>query len=107
MPIYEFVCPVKRCHRTAELLCSHSDIERKLPVCLQHMVLMVRVYSAPALITGTAGQKQLLAKKQSQRKTRSRAHFKNEVLKTIKDPGERRHFERKYKNTKKVDHTKL
>lgn len=55
----------------------------------------------------TVSEKELLAAKQNQRKTRSRAHFKNEVLPTIKDPGERRHFEKKFANTKNVDHEKI
>lgn len=60
------------------------------------------------MLQGTSvSQSDLLKQKQQQRKTRSRAHFKNEVLPKIKDPHAKRHFDRKYKDTKKIDHEKL
>lgn len=114
MPIYEFKCPKSRCKYHKDEYFGSSDvlstlnneaIKRDLGIiCPKHNLVLDRVYSVPAVITN---QKQSLSKKQEQRKTRSRAHFKNEVLPKIKDPGERRHFEAKFKNTKKVDHTKL
>lgn len=60
------------------------------------------------MIGGTSvSEKDLLNQKQQQRKLRSRAHFKNEVLPTIKDPHAKKHFEKKYKGTKNIDHEKL
>jgi len=114
MPVYEFKCPRKGCqfHKdeyfsTSEVLPSLNNkaVKKDLGlICPTHNIALDRVYSVPAVITN---QSTSLQKKQQQRKTRSRAHFKNEVLPTIKDPAERRHFEKKYKNTKNVDHTKL
>lgn len=104
MPLYEFKCEM--CERVETVLCSFDQLKNKTPKCIKHGK-MSRVFSVPNVVTGTSGQKELLAKKQEQRKTRSRAHFKNEVLPTIVDKDAKKHFEKKYKNTKKVDHTKL
>lgn len=103
MPLYEFECEV--CHKRDQILVSYDQLANVKLTC--HKKKMIRVYDAPSVITGTSGQRDLLKKKQEQRKTRSRAHFKNEILPTIKDPTERRHFEKKFKNTRKIDHTKL
>lgn len=73
--------------------------------------IMKRVPQEPQLMGASGGQfkseSELLNAKQQQRKTRSRAHFKNEVLPTIGDKAERRHFDKKFKGTKKIDHEKI
>lgn len=114
MPVYEFKCSKKGCKfhldqflfsdNISRLTREEKDRKQLGLVCPKHNIVLDRVYGVPAVITN---QHQSLAKKQAQKKTRSRAHFKNEVLPTIKDPAERRHFENKFKNTRKIDHTKL
>lgn len=79
--------------------------------CPKHDIILVRSYGDIQL-SGTSGgtflsEHDLLKKKQEQRKVRSRAHFKNTMLHKIKDPAERRHFEKKFKGTKKIDHEKM
>jgi hypothetical protein len=89
-------CNVNTCFKKKPLL--EPGMWPRIPYAL-HLFGMQGGTSVP--------EGQLLKEKQKQRSTRSRAHFKNEVLPKIKDPGERRHFEKKYKNTKKVDHEKM
>jgi hypothetical protein len=63
-----------------------------------------RVPQEPSIVTNGVAT---LAAKQEQRKTRSRAHFKNEILPKMKDKASKRHFDKKFKGTKKIDHTKM
>jgi len=79
--------------------------------CPKHNIVLSRNYSDIQLSGTSEGsflsEHELLKKKQEQKKTRSRAHFKNTMLHKIKDPAERRHFEKKFKGTKKIDHEKM
>lgn len=56
-------------------------------------------------------EKQLLKKKQDQRKLRSKMHFKNEILPTLKDPIDRGYFKHKFEKGAnkhiKGDHEKM
>lgn len=111
MPLYEFYCGVPYCRKRVEEIQSFEQVGKIFPLCPKHYVPMLRLYSVPHLANMIGGvsvsENVLLSKKQESRKTRSRAHFKNEVMHKIKDPGERRHFEKKFKGTKKIDHEKL
>lgn len=131
MPTYIHQCQYCPAHCEAEYSIKFVGDEEKLPskvwdavhctkqtCCLRpgrqkdHLgELWPRVPQVPHLAGSSEGtmksESQLLKEKQTQRKLRSRLHFKNDVLKTIKDPGERRHFEKKTKNLPKKDHEKM
>jgi len=73
--------------------------------------LMPRIPQVPHLIGTKGSEKQLLKKKQNQKKIRSKMHFKNEILPTLKDPIDRGYFKNKFeKGTNKHikgDHEKM
>ncbi len=116
MPVYVYYCPHKKCNKTVETMHTMDQCDNPTPeiiketTCTKHNIRMQRQIFEPQLAGASGGQfkteKQLLDAKQIQRKTRSRAQFKNEVLPTL-ESHERKHFDKKYKNTKKVDHTKI
>lgn len=115
-PIYDYECPA--CGYVKEILHSYNELENPseetkkdlLCDCDEDRPVMKRVITAPHLANMQGGvsvpESTLLAQKQEQRKTRSRAHFKNDVLPKLKG-GERRHFENKFRGTKNVDHEKM
>lgn len=112
MPIYEYQC--EECGEVKEVLHSYPELEKPSEETIKEITChgrMVRIFSAPHVANSQGGvtvsESTLLAQKQEQRKVRSRAHFKNDVLPTIKNPGERRHFENKFKGTKTIDHEKM
>ena len=116
MPVYLYYCDHKKCKKTVEIIHLMSECDTptekiiKETTCPKHNIRMQRQIFEPQLAGASGGQfkteKQLLDKKQEQRKLRSRAHFKNTVLPTL-DSHERKHFDKKYKGTKKIDHEKL
>jgi hypothetical protein len=118
MPTYVHSCT--KCSSNTEIFYSMDFVgkEEGLPkdilkqiTCKKHG-LMPRVPQEPHLAGSSNGtfksEKELLNEKQSQRKLRSKIHFKNEVLPTIKGtPLEKRHFKNKLKNLPKKDHEKM
>lgn len=78
--------------------------------CTKHGV-MPRVPQVPHLIGARGSEKQLLKKKQQQRKLRSKLHFKNEIMPTLKDPVDRGYFKHKFEKGAnkglKGDHEKM
>lgn len=110
--IYEFYCHYSNCGHKMEVSVPIDKISSYKPKkCPKHGVKLTRRYYAPHLANmsggSTTSEKELLKKKQEYKKMRSRVHFKNTKLDKITDPHERRHFEKKFKGTKKMDHEKM
>lgn len=87
-----------------EVSCNVKTCKNSSHKCSFQGMIWNRIPQEPTIVTNGV---QTLKQKQEQRKTRSRAHFKNEVLPTVTDKASKRAFEKKYKNTKKIDHTKM
>lgn len=114
MPIYDYECNtcghvVEVLHRISELTEPNSETLKEITCPVEGHGVMQRLVSAPHLANMQGGvsvpEGKILADKQSQRKVRSRTHFKNEILPTLK-AGEKRHFEKKLKKYK-GDHEKM
>lgn len=115
MPTYEYACPHEGCEMVKDVLHKYSELENPTQetidetTCPEHGVRMVRQISAPHVANSqggvTVGEKTLLDQKQQQRKKRSRLHFKNDVLPTLKK-SDQRYFKPKYKNIS-GDHEKM
>lgn len=109
--MYEYECT--ECGARKDVLHSYDELKSPSEETLKEITchgVMVRLFSAPHLANmqggTTVSEKVLLAQKQEQRKTRSRAHFKNDVLPKLKG-SDRRYFENKYRGTKNIDHEKM
>jgi hypothetical protein len=79
-----------------KLRCKNKD-------CANYGEIMSRVYKAPTLGGSSGGtmmsEKQLMHKKQGERKLRSKKHFKREVLPDLNEtPKIMDHFEKKFKD---------
>jgi predicted small metal-binding protein len=121
VPIYVYQC--QRCKANAEVLHEMKYVgeEEKMPQELKDKIscniktcqnkkcsfrgkIWQRVPQLPAIVSdGTV----TLQQKQQQKKTRSRAHFQNEIMPKITDKASKRHFEKKFKGVKPKDHTKM
>lgn len=116
MPTYCYQCPEEGCENGGEIFHNMSEIDNPSQeliaqtTCAEHGCRMKRVPQESVLMgfmNGTSvDEKTLLNAKQQQRKLRSRLHFKNDVMNTLKDPGDKKYFENKYKNLK-GDHEKM
>lgn len=116
MPEYKYFCPAKGCKKTVKIWhlmseCDNPTLDiRLLTYCKKHKVQMERQIFEPILQGSVGGtfpkESELRAKKQAQRKLRSRYHFKNDVLPKLPKE-EREYFAPKYKHLPKKDHEKM
>ena len=114
MPYYDYKC--NTCDRAEEVThdmvlledMSDEEVDKlrcKNKDCANHGEIMSRVYGSMAIggssggMTGAAGTKDLLRKKQAQRKLRSKKHFKHQVLPDLNEtPKIMDHFTKKFKD---------
>ena len=120
MPIYIYQC--NKCKKDKPIEVEHAmrfvgqetglhwtTLEKI--TCSKHG-LKSRIPQEPHLAGSSGGtfktEHELVLEKQKQRKLRSRIQFKNDELHKLKGtPGEKRHFEKKFKNLPKKDHEKM